>query len=260
MACKQVISCKNSLNSILKVLAEVKSKVTKELQGRLAIASNDLIAAVAELTVENETLRSTSKEYKDIQAQSVSVSPLDVLPVEVIVAPSPPVSISTAVKDKNKQVEPPFAEQITVIQSPSTSIGEWSTVKKRSPMSYRSLSTGNESKRPSLQTSTLKKICGSKPGSKSCSGVEKRRSLHIWSLHPDTTVSGLTDYVKESVGDVKFEVIKLNTKNKYSSFRITVPESSIGHFLVPEIWPVDSIVNEWRWNKLASPHTTSKSS
>lgn len=256
MACKQIISCKNSLNSILQVLAEVKSKVTKELQGRLAISSNELIAAVAELTVENEILRSS------VHAQSVSVLPSDVLPDEVLVTLSPPISKTMDDKDKRKQAAPSLVDQITAIQSPSRSDREWSTVTKKNHKNRRTLPAGNDTKPHTPHNSIFKNICGSKPGSKSCSGIEKRKSLHIWSLHPDTTVSGLTDYIRESVRDVKFEVIKLNTKNKYSSFRITVPESSIGHFLVPDIWPVDSIINEWHWNKPSSPRTlhSSKSS
>ncbi|KAH9634692.1 hypothetical protein HF086_015565 [Spodoptera exigua] len=85
---------------------------------------------------------------------------------------------------------------------------------------------------------------------KSIQVMERKKYLHVWRLHPETTIEAITDHVKSVCGsDVQIKVDKVNhkTKRDYSSFIIGVPEVWFHKLHQPEIWPMNAEFNEWIW-------------
>lgn len=90
---------------------------------------------------------------------------------------------------------------------------------------------------------------GENKAMKSILAVEKKKHLHVWFLHPDTTVEALTDYVKSvcKTSEVKVDKIKPKSKRDYSSFIIGVPESAYEEISTGAVWPVNAEFGEWMW-------------
>lgn len=84
---------------------------------------------------------------------------------------------------------------------------------------------------------------------KSIVAVERKKHLHVWFLHPDTTVEALTDHVKSvcKSSEVKVDKIKPKNKRDYSSFIIGVPESAYERISTGAVWPVNAEFGEWMW-------------
>lgn len=83
---------------------------------------------------------------------------------------------------------------------------------------------------------------------KAIRATEKKKFLHVWRLHPDTTLEALTNHVKGICGqEVVLEVdqIKHKTERGYSSFRIGIPEKVYPKLNNAEAWPVNAEFNEW---------------
>lgn len=78
--------------------------------------------------------------------------------------------------------------------------------------------------------------------------TERKKHLHIWRLHPETSAEALSKYVENICGtDVVVEKINHKTKRDYASFRVTVPESVYKKLCQPEVWPVNTEFTEWIW-------------
>lgn len=85
---------------------------------------------------------------------------------------------------------------------------------------------------------------------KAIQATERKKHLHVWRLHPETTTEAITDHVKTVCGpDVQIKVDKINhkTKRDYSSFIIGVPEVWFQKLHQSEIWPMNAEFNEWIW-------------
>lgn len=81
-------------------------------------------------------------------------------------------------------------------------------------------------------------------------GTERKRHVHVWRLHPETTVEAMTDYVSSVCGPnvpIKVEKIKHKTERDYSSFIIGVPEKMFEKLNQPEVWPINAQFSEWIW-------------
>lgn len=92
----------------------------------------------------------------------------------------------------------------------------------------------------------------------SISAIEKKKYLHVWFLHPDTTVDKITKHV-ESIcksDDIKVDKIKPKVTREYSSFLIGVPESTFDALSKPEAWPVHTEFSEWVWFRKTATETT----
>ncbi|XP_026728490.1 uncharacterized protein LOC113494375 [Trichoplusia ni] len=85
---------------------------------------------------------------------------------------------------------------------------------------------------------------------KAIQATERKKHLHVWRLHPETTIEAITDHVNSVCGpDVHIKVDKIvhKTKRDYASFKIEVPENCFQKLNRPEIWPINTEFNEWIW-------------
>lgn len=85
--------------------------------------------------------------------------------------------------------------------------------------------------------------------------TERKRHLHVWRLHPDTTLEAVTDHVKTICGtDSVFKVdkIKHKTERDYSSFVIGLSEQCFDKLNQAEFWPTNVEFNEWIWFRKAT--------
>lgn len=80
--------------------------------------------------------------------------------------------------------------------------------------------------------------------------MERKKHLHVWRLHPGTTIEVLTNHVKKICGpkvDFKIEKIKHKTERDYASFIIGVNEQAYNELCVPNVWPLNAEFAEWIW-------------
>lgn len=80
--------------------------------------------------------------------------------------------------------------------------------------------------------------------------MERKKHLHVWRLHPETTVESLTTHVKKVCGsevDVKIEKIKHKTERDYSSFIVGLAEGVYHKLCHPDVWPLNAEFSEWIW-------------
>lgn len=85
---------------------------------------------------------------------------------------------------------------------------------------------------------------------KAIQSVERKKHLHIWRLHPETTVETITNHVKSICGPgipMQIEKIKHRTERDYSSFIVGVPEKWYEKINLAEVWPKNAEFNEWIW-------------
>lgn len=93
----------------------------------------------------------------------------------------------------------------------------------------------------------------------SLQAIEKKKYLHVWSLHLDTSNEGILSHVKEICGDgdnISVEKIAPKTKRDYSSFKIGVPESQYEKIARADVWPLNTRFSDWIWFR--SPRPTAK--
>lgn len=83
----------------------------------------------------------------------------------------------------------------------------------------------------------------------SIQAIEKKKFLHVWSLHIDTSEDTIIEHVTKVCDskDVKVEKIIPKTKRDYSSFMVGVPESKFELINNSENWPLNTRFNEWVW-------------
>lgn len=89
--------------------------------------------------------------------------------------------------------------------------------------------------------------------------TERKKHLHVWRLHPETTLESITNHVKSMCGQdvsIKVDKIKHKTERDYSSCVIGVPEQWFDKLNQTEIWPINAEFNEWIWFR---KHTKSTS-
>lgn len=88
--------------------------------------------------------------------------------------------------------------------------------------------------------------------------TERKKHLHVWRLHPDTTLEAVNDHVKSICGpDSVFKVdkIKHKTERDYSSFVIGVSEHNFAKLNQAEFWPMNAEFNEWIWFRKSTKRT-----
>lgn len=79
---------------------------------------------------------------------------------------------------------------------------------------------------------------------------DRKKYLHVWRLHPDTTLEAIAEHVKTVCGpDVQIKVDKIKHKvvRDYSSFVVGVPEKCFDKLNQTEIWPMNAEFSEWIW-------------
>lgn len=101
--------------------------------------------------------------------------------------------------------------QVTISKEPLTSVvSDW----KMGNRKKTKLITKDIHKGENMQISSIQ-------------AVQKKKFLHVWSLHPDTSEEAIIEHVKSICGtnDIKVDKIIPKTKRDYSSFMVGVPES-----------------------------------
>lgn len=91
---------------------------------------------------------------------------------------------------------------------------------------------------------------GSNTEIRGISAMERKKYLHVWRLHPDTTLETMTEYVKNLCGSeapMIVEKIKHRTVRDYSSFLIGVSEKHYTILNNAEVWPLNTEFSEWIW-------------
>lgn len=78
--------------------------------------------------------------------------------------------------------------------------------------------------------------------------IERLKYLHVWRLHPETTVEKLSTYVKDVCGfEAKVEKVNHKTERGYASFIISGSEKVYNQLSQPSIWPMNTEFCEWIW-------------
>lgn len=78
--------------------------------------------------------------------------------------------------------------------------------------------------------------------------IERLKHLHVWRLHPETTVENLSSYVKDVCGfEAKVEKVNHKTERGYASFIVSVSEKVYNQLSQPSIWPMNTEFSEWIW-------------
>lgn len=69
--------------------------------------------------------------------------------------------------------------------------------------------------------------------------------LHVYKLHPTTSVQELEDFLKPIVGEIKCE--KLNSRNPeyYSSFKLTIDDCHVPEVMSANLWPKGVCINKF---------------
>lgn len=93
---------------------------------------------------------------------------------------------------------------------------------------------------------------------KAIQATERKKHLHVWRLHPETTLEAITDHVKSVCGSdifIKVDKIKHKTERDYSSFIIGVPERCYDKLNNSEYWPINAEFDEWIWFRKSTKKT-----
>lgn len=79
--------------------------------------------------------------------------------------------------------------------------------------------------------------------------IQRKKYLHVWSLHPDTSEKAICEHVVGICGtdDIKVEKIIPKSKRDYASFMIGVPESLFEKVNNVDSWPLNARFNQWVW-------------
>lgn len=86
---------------------------------------------------------------------------------------------------------------------------------------------------------------------KNLQAIERKKYLHVWSLHPETSNEAMLEHVISVCGihkeDISVEKVVSKAKRDYASFKIGVAESQYEKISVPEVWPLNARFSEWVW-------------
>lgn len=83
--------------------------------------------------------------------------------------------------------------------------------------------------------------------------IERKRFLHIWSLHPDTSEELVLGYTQAVCPAVVCTAEKLRSKGDYASFKVGVPESAFDRLHTENAWPLNTSVKEWEFRRKSRP-------
>lgn len=122
--------------------------------------------------------------------------------------------------------------QQNIVKNPETVDDGWKKViRKKAKFTAKTAQTGGNSKISSFQA------------------IQKKKFLHVWSLHPDTSEEAIKEHVKSIIDseDINVEKIIPKTRRDYSSFRVGIPESQFDKVNNTDSWPVNTQFNEWIW-------------
>lgn len=98
-------------------------------------------------------------------------------------------------------------------------------------------------------------IVGKDNGNGKIKAAERKTQLYVSRLHPSTTVSDLTDFLKDKFPEVHCEQGRSKFPESYSSFKVTINEANHNVAMNPELWPVGIYINKFFRGKNSKPPT-----
>lgn len=231
----QFSQTKNDLNNLVKIITVIENKVTQNRQSQQVTeeapaSSPSTFAEAVTLNARPNAINTQPIQSANIQhaakKQNVNKRAATKSPV-----PSAQRNVMSVPSELSEQVE-------EVTQA------GWTTVRnKKFNRSSKDVRIGKNTE--------LKAILA----------TERKKYLHVWRLHPETTVEAMTDHVKNICGQeviTKIEKIKHKTERDYSSFVIGVSERIYNELNKAEIWPVNVEFNEWIWFRRYTKNTSNE--
>jgi hypothetical protein len=77
--------------------------------------------------------------------------------------------------------------------------------------------------------------------------VKRKAHLHVWRLDINTTVESISEYLLKQHKIVS-EVVKLNAKGPYASFRVSSDFANLDLLQDPNIWPINAAIGRFNFN------------
>ena len=75
--------------------------------------------------------------------------------------------------------------------------------------------------------------------------IEKKVTIYVSRLHPDTTLDNVETFLKSSFPEANCEMGHSKYPANYSSFKITINENNYNHIMNPNIWPNGAYINRF---------------
>lgn len=69
--------------------------------------------------------------------------------------------------------------------------------------------------------------------------------LHVYKLHPETTVADVKNFLEPIFPEVQVEQLNSKYPNYYSSFKVIINETKLDAAMTPTLWPAGACVNRF---------------
>lgn len=69
--------------------------------------------------------------------------------------------------------------------------------------------------------------------------------LHVYKLHPETTVADVKNFLEPIFPEVQVEQLNSRYPDYYSSFKVTINETKLDAAMTPTLWPAGACVNRF---------------
>ncbi len=78
--------------------------------------------------------------------------------------------------------------------------------------------------------------------------VPRKFYVHAWPFCPETEVANIANFIdSQGFSRDQIEVVKLQARGNYSSFKIGISEELKDKLLNPEVWPAGISVNKFKF-------------
>ncbi|CAG4974960.1 unnamed protein product [Colias eurytheme] len=236
---KQLSDTNNKLDAVLTILSSLEEKQCIKIGTRANISKTGCDTS--------RSLESTYYINKPLQEANKSDAITEILGVNSFAATKPTTATSSASPIKIASTCAPLFKDKGDCEGQG--IGKEVCIDERDNNNIN-VTHNNE------QSSERRSVrVGSNKDSLILKGMERKKYLHVWRLHPETSLETLTKYVKNVCGPdalIKIDKIKHKTARDYASFIIGVPENLFNTLNQPEIWPVNAEFSEWIWFRKAA--------
>lgn len=88
-------------------------------------------------------------------------------------------------------------------------------------------------------------VIGSNNTVNTVTAVQKKSYLHVYRINPNTTVSDLDDYLKQTAPNFGFRCEILRQSGESVSFKVSFPMEYVDKVYNPEIWPSGAAVRRF---------------
>lgn len=225
----QFSQTKSDLNQLVKIIRVIEEKIDSKLTrppphkvNEQVIIDDSPCSSSAKIHRQN----TTAKTAKTSTKKSINIQPTD-----------KPRNVNNGGATKSAVHTPPtYSSKSTIpatesLNQDESKQGGWDTVQ------YRKRNRMSKDVRRGMNTDL-----------QAIQATERKKYLHVWRLHPETTVEAVSDHIKNICGSeisIKIDKIQHKTERDYSSFKIGVPERMYENLNKAEVWPLNAEFNEW---------------